>query len=142
MYTYLTIAVLILMGILLIVAYSKIDADTVNLPSSSSVKRANQGLFTMGITFIVSAISFGICYRKCGSGLVTGSKTIAGFFFLLGIVMTALAGTIVGSVHGSAKSWAVFILVTGILFIVAVGGMFAYANKHMIPGMAMNFNYY
>lgn len=141
MNSYLIVALLLILGILLLVAYSKIDKDTANLPSTSSVKRANQGLFTMGITFIVSAICFGICRRTCSSDLVTDSKVILGFLFLLGIVMMSLSAVIVGKVSGGAKSWATFLLVVGILFIVGIGALFAYSNKEKFTGM-MAFDFY
>lgn len=141
MHTYLMIAMLLLIGILLLVAYSKIDKDTENLPSSNSVKKANQGLFTMGVTFIVCAIAFGICNHKCGSNMFGDSKVILGFLFLLGVVMMSLAAVIVGKVGGQAKSWATFILVMGILFIVGVGGLFVYSKKSHIASM-MAFDFY
>ena len=141
MNSYLIIAFLLILGILLIVAYSKIDAATSDLPTTSDAKKANQGLFTMGITFIVTAICFGICHHKCGGGLVDDSKVILGFLLLLGIVMMSLSAVIVGKVTGDAKSWAIFILVSGILFIVGIGGLIAYSNKSHIAGM-MAFDFY
>jgi hypothetical protein len=141
MNSYLIVALLLILGILLLVAYSKIAKDIENLPSTSNVKKANQGLFTMGITFIVTSICFGICHHKCGSGLVSDSKVILGFLFLLGIVMMSLSAVIVGKVSGPAKSWATFLLVVGILFIVGIGALFAYSNKEKFGGM-MAFDFY
>jgi hypothetical protein len=141
MNSYLIVALLLILGILLLVAYSQIEKNIVNLPSTSSVKRANQGLFTMSITFIVTAICFGICHRTCKSDLISDSKVILGFLFLLGIVMMSLSAVIVGKVSGSAKSWAAFLLVVGILFIVGIGGLFVYSNKEKFGGM-MAFDFY
>ena len=139
--TYLIIASLILLGIFLLVAYSKIAEEIVNVPSTSSVKRANQGIFTLGITFIVSGISFGICHHKCGMELDGNSNTVLGFLMLLGIVMTTLSAMIVGKVSGSGKSWATTTLVIGILFVVSVGGAFAYIYKEKL-GMKFGENYH
>jgi len=141
MNSYLIVALLLILGILLLVAYSKIAEDIVNLPSTSDVKKANQGLFTMGITFIVTAICFGICHHKCSSDLVSDSKVILGFLFLLGIVIMSLSAVIVGKVSGKAKSWATFLLVVGILFVVGIGALFAYSNKEKFGGM-MAFDFY
>jgi hypothetical protein len=97
----------------------------------------------MGITFIVTGISFGICHHKCGVDIGGSSRALLGFLFLLGIVLTGLSGTIVSKVSGTAKSWATFILVTGILFFVTIGALFVYANKEHLPALPkMGFNYY
>ena len=141
MNSYLIVALLLILGILLLVAYSKIAEDIENLPSTSHVKKANQGLFTMGITFIVTAICFGICNHNCKSDLVADSKVILGFLFLLGIVLMSLSAVIVGKVSGKAKSWATFLLVVGILFVVGIGALFAYSNKKKFAGM-MAFDFY
>ena len=67
-------AVSLLMGCLLIVAYSKIAEATKGYTTDSSLARANQGLFTMGIVFIVSGVAFYICERRCGSSGSSSSR--------------------------------------------------------------------
>ena len=120
----------ILMGVFLVVAYSKIAENTTGLSSGSNVSRANQGIFTIGITFIVSGVSFAICNHKCKCGPVLQSSNVyMGFFLLLGIVLTALAGVVMGGVNGSAKTLAILVMVMGLLFICACIGFFVYTNK-------------
>ena len=120
----------ILMGIFLIVAYSKIAENTVGLSSGSNVVRANKGIFTIGVTFIVSGISFAICNHKCKcENILPGSNVYLGFFLLLGIVLTALAGVIIGGVSGSAKTVATLVLVLGLLFVCACIGFFVYTHR-------------
>lgn len=127
----------ILMGIFLIVAYSKIAENTTKLPSGDKVIRANQGIFTIGVTFIVSGISFAICHQKCQCGPVLQSSNVyMGFFLLLGITLTALAGIIVSNVSGTAKTLSVLVLVMGILFICACIGFFMYTNKHLVKSFS------
>ena len=122
----------ILMGIFLVVAYSKIAENTTDLSSGSNVARANQGIFTIGITFIVTGISFAICNHKCKCGpILQSSNVYLGFFLLLGITLTALAGVIIGGVSGSAKTLAILVLVMGLVFICTCIGFFVYANRHL-----------
>ena len=125
--------VLVALGLYLLVAYSMIEKSIANLPANSNTQRANQGIFTMGITFIVSGIAFGICNYKCNCGDLQASGSIyLGFFMVLGIVLTSLAGVIVSNAHGSGKSWATTTLVIGILFVVSCVGTIAYAHKEEI----------
>ena len=118
-------AVSLLMGCLLIVAYSKIAEATKGYTTDSSLARANQGLFTMGIVFIVSGVAFYICERRCGSsGSSSSGPRYTIFFLLLGIVLTTLAAIIVNQIDSSSsgKTWAILTLVTGLVFICACAG--------------------
>lgn len=127
----------ILMGVFLVVAYSKIAENTTGLQSGSNVVKANQGIFTIGVTFIVSGISFAICNHKCQCGPVLQSSNVyMGFLLVLGIVLTALAGVIIGGVSGSAKTLAILVLVMGLLFICGCIGFFVYSNKEKISKMS------
>ena len=126
-------AVLLLLGVYLLVSYSMIADSIKNLPSTSNVQRANQGIFTLGITFIVTGITFGICNWKCNCGDLNASGNIyLGFFLVLGIVLTSLAGVLVSSVNGSGKNWAITTLVLGVLFVVFCLAVIAYKHKDTI----------
>ncbi len=125
--------ILVLLGIYLLVAYTMVADGIKNLPANSSAQRANQGIFTMGITFIVTGIAFGLCNWKCNCGDLKASGNVyLGFFVVLGVVLTSLAGVLVSNVTGQGKTWAVLTLVIGILFIVFCGGVIAYAHKDKI----------
>ena len=125
-------SVALIMGCLLIVAYSKIAEATKNYTTDSNLARANQGLFTMGIVFIVAGIAFQLCEQKCASSGIESSANsqymYMAFFLLLGIVLTALSGTVVNQIDSDSagKTWAVLTLVTGILFMVTCMGMIGF----------------
>ena len=141
-------AILLLLGVYLLVAYSMIADGIKNLPPTSNAQRANQGLFTLGITFIVTSLTFGMCNWKCDCGDLKASGTIyLGFFMILGIVLTSLAGVLVSNVGGSGKSWAVTTLVIGILFIVFCIAVIGYTHKDTIASTlggkkSLNFAFY
>ena len=113
-------AISLLLGCFLIVAYSKISESTKQYTTDSALARANQGLFTMGVVFIVAGIAFYICERRCGSSNISSSGTMYSIFFLLlGIVLTGLSATIINEIDSanSGKTWAIITLVMGIVFI-------------------------
>ena len=122
----------IALGCYLIAAYSKIAESTRNYATDSSVARANQGLYTLGIIFIVSGIAFTMCNNSCGgSSKMSLSKMYVYFFLLLGVVITALAGTVIHGIdsNNAGKKWAIVTLVMGIVFIVICLGMIGYEHK-------------
>jgi hypothetical protein len=126
-------AVLLLMGVYLLVAYSMIADGIKDLAPTSNAQRANQGIFTLGITFIVTGITFGLCNWKCNCGDLSASGTVyLGFFLILGLVLTSLAGVLVSNVKGPGKKWAVGTLVIGVLFIVFCIAVLAYMHKDTI----------
>ena len=124
----------IALGCYLIAAYSKISQSTQNYPSNSSVSKANQGLYTLGIIFIVSGGAFTLCNNGCGSNKLSLSKMYVYFFLLLGIVLTALSGTIIKGIDSdnAGKKWAIITLVMGIVFIVLCGALIGYEHKEKI----------
>jgi len=118
-------AISLLMGCLLIVAYSKIAQATKAYTTDSTLARANQGLFTLGIVFIVAGIAFYICERRCGSAEISAASPMYTILFLLlGIVLTSLAAIIINQIDSanSGKTWAIITLVTGLVFICGCAG--------------------
>ena len=125
--------ILILLGLYLLVAYSMIADSIKTLPAASSAQRANQGIFTMAITFIVSGFAFAMCNRNCNcADLGASGNVYLGFFLVLGIVLTSLAGVLVSNVSGKGKGWAVTTLVFGVLLIVSCIGFIVYIHKDTI----------
>ena len=140
-------AVLLLLGIYLLVAYSMIADGIKDLAPTSNAQRANQGIFTLGITFIVTGITFGLCNWKCNCGDLNASGGVyLGFFLILGIVLTSLAGVLISSVKGSGKNWAITTLVIGVLFMVFCIAGLGYMNKDRISsvggGKPLSFQFY
>ena len=125
--------ILVLLGVYLLVAYSMIADGIKDLSATSNAQRANQGIFTMGITFIVTGIAFGMCNWKCDCGDLHASGNVyLGFFLILGIVLTSLAGILVSSVQGDGKTWAISTLIIGVLFIVFCIAVIGYIHKDSI----------
>ena len=87
----------------------------------------------MGITFIVSGFAFALCHWNCNcTDLNASGNVYLGFFLVLGIVLTSLAGVLVSNVSGKGKGWAVTTLVFGVLFIVSCIGFMMYKHKDKI----------
>ena len=127
-------------GCFLITAYSKIAESTTQYAVGSSVAKANQGLFTMGIIFIVSGIAFAICSSSCGSSVaVSMSPTMYIYFFLLlGIVLTTLSGVVINGITDSGntgKTWAITTLMMGIVFVIICVAMLADTHKDTISAL-------
>ena len=125
-----------LLGIFLLVSYGitakALEQQSVSI--SSSVSRANQGLFAMGMIFIVSSISFALCKAKCKGGDLGGKDMspswFLGFFLVLGIVMLSLSATLINGGVGSAKGLAVTNLLIGIgLILACAGGLYLEQKK-------------
>jgi cytochrome c biogenesis factor len=131
----------VVMGIYLIIAYSRIYENTGMLSAESNVAKANQGIYTMGIIFIVAGICFGICNSKCDcTKLDVGSNYFVIFFLLLGIVLVSLSGTIIsGTQDGEAKNWAIFTLVFGLIFIVMCSTLLYLSHRNKT---GLNFSFY
>lgn len=117
---------MMIIGIFLLVASSMITKAAANLPLENKVVKANQGIFTMGIVFIVCGLALIACTHKCNCGdMMLGSTAIMVFFILLGVTLTALGAIVRDSINvSSGKSWATYVMVTGIVFIVICSGLF------------------
>ena len=113
----------LLLGCLLIAAYSRIAEATKHYQVDSTLARANQGLFTMGVVFLVSGIAFYLCQMNCGDfgkhDFESSTKMYSAFFLLLGIILVGLSATIINKIDssGDGKTWAILILVTGLVLI-------------------------
>ena len=115
----------IAMGCYLLVAYGRILEATKTYAVNSQVSQANQGIFTMGIVFIVSGIAFKLCDMSCGGNQQSSplfSNSFLTFLLFLGITLTALSAIIINKMpDGDGKNWAIITLVIGIIFIVICG---------------------
>ena len=128
------VAMLIVLGIYLLVAYSRISAAAVaqNEPADSRLMKANQGLFTMAIVFMVSGIAFGLCHHNCQNKTELKGNHYMAFFLLLGVCLISLASVIIHAGAGAGKSWAVSVLLLGIVFILVCGGLFYKKHGHSL----------
>lgn len=131
----------IVMGIFLIIAYSRIYEKAGDISAESNVAKANQGIYTMGIIFMVSGICFGITNSKCDcTRLDVGTNYFVIFFLLLGIVLVALSGTMInGLSDGEAKNWAIMTLVIGLIFMVLCGTLLFMSHKNKL---GLQFSFY
>ena len=118
------VPVLIVMGILLLVAYARLAKSLENEPADSKAVRANQGLYTMGIMFLMLGLTLTFCNMHCQcQGLGGGNNIVIGFLALLGVVLIGLSATIINADVDGTKGWASFLLVLGILFVLGCGAM-------------------
>lgn len=112
---------LIIMGIILIAAYASIVKSLAKSPDfviDSTFARVIQGIYTIGVIFIVAGLSYVLCHTRCGCGVSTGGIMYIVFLALLGIVLVVLSGIIVdkaGSMKGGdeAKKWGIGLIVLG-----------------------------
>lgn len=122
----LVVLFMMIIGIFLLAASTMITKAAANLPLENKVVKANQGIFTMGIVFIVCGLALIARTHKCNCGdMMLGSTAIMVFFILLGVTLTALGAIVRDSINvSSGKSWATYVMVTGIVFIVICSGLF------------------
>jgi cytochrome bd-type quinol oxidase subunit 2 len=133
-------SLLIVLGAVLIALSSIITENTTDLPVSSDVARANQGIYTMAIVFL----SVGVTIAAFGVDVNVSQNVTLGFIILLGIALLVLAAIIVNKTSGKAKDAAVGVLVTGIVFVVSGIGIVSYLNKDSIAKSVLpaKFRYY
>lgn len=125
----------------IVLTYSSWNIDS-NLESKTctdvSLKRSNKGVFVIGISFIVSALSFAICEHSKGSsggGFEPGMGVYSIFLLLLGIVLVVLGSIISSKSKGAckdAKSYSKTIWLMGVLMVLMSGsyiGMQIYGAK-------------
>lgn len=123
-----------LIGLLLLTAYSSISEANKNARIGSNLSRAILGLYTLGIIFLVFGVCFAVAKNQCmcqESSVTTGLMYML-FGLVLGVTMAALGGIIVseGNKENSiANSLAVTIMVTGIVFSVAMIALFIFMYK-------------
>jgi len=141
---------MILLGIFLIVAYSQIQKDLKNVDMDSAEGRAGQGIYTLGVIFLVSGVTLLLSSSKtpASSGAApqvnkgsVSNDLILGFAIALGIVLTTLSGILVSKTTGTAKSWGIVLLVAGLMFIVGCGAMLFSKNSKTLQGKKAEFSY-
>lgn len=115
---------MIVLGILLIIVYAQMLKALPGLVATSDVARALAGLYTMGVIFLTVGVSLALLGCKLGA---TNTHMVY-FGIVLGVVLTALAGVLVSKTDGTAKKWAIAVLVVGVLFMVGCGALLA--GKH------------
>lgn len=87
-HTTLFMSIIFIIGIVLTIISWDIDAkiQKLNCPSSS-LKTSNKIVLCIGVTFIVSSLSFYLCSSKCGS-------VIRGFNYMIYVVSMLLLGIV------------------------------------------------
>ena len=129
----LVVSLLLVLGVFLLVASSKISENLKSVDVGSKIVKANQGIFTMGIVFIVSSMAFFACNYNCNCGdLVLGSTAYMGFFLILGVTLTVLGSMVISNSSGVAKKWGTMVLVSGIVFILFCAGAFYHEHGEAI----------
>lgn len=113
---------MILLGILLIVAYSQMIQSMPNISMTSDVGRAMEGLYTMGVMFLSVGVTLAILKVEHAH---EQSAYVVYFLVLLGVVLTTLSAILVSKTSGVARNWAIGILVLGLLFLVGSGSLIA-----------------
>lgn len=84
-------------GVGLLVSTARIQKETKGKSPSDQLIAANRGLLVLSVTFIVTAISYGICNFRCDCGDIPAMSGLmyAGFFTILGIITGSLGTVIV-----------------------------------------------
>lgn len=146
------ISLIFLLGIFLLVSYGVINKALIadNVDVASSVSKANQGLFAMGIIFIVAAVAFAMCKSNCakmGEASDMSATMFLGFFAVLGIVLMSLSAALINGGVGSAKGWAVTNLVIGLCLILGCSGGLYLEHQEKIkqilkPSAKMDFQFF
>ena len=131
---------MIVIGFFLLAASSMITKSSPNVTLSNKLSKANQGIFTMGVVFIVLGAALAACDYGCGCGeLLLGSSVMMSFFILLGITLTTLGAIVMNSIKvESGKRWSIYVMVTGIVFIVICSGMFFMEHSEKIKSGLSN----
>ena len=110
--------VMVLLGLFLIIAYSQIVKS---IPDTTSAKsdlyRSLEGVYTIGVILL----TIGVTLFATRSDTAMSTQAVSYIAMMLGIVITVLGGILVNKTSGTAKTWAILILVLGLLFIVATG---------------------
>ena len=100
-HTVIFMIIIFIIGIILTVVSWDIDAKIQKLNcQSSSLKTSNKIVLCIGVTFIVSSLSFYVCSTKCGS-------VIRGFnymFYILTMLLLGIALIVLGSIISSESS--------------------------------------
>lgn len=95
--------IILCIGIVLTYSSYKVSVDLESTScSSAALKRSNRGVMFIGMTFMISSISFFICLSRCECLIETMEVNTAiygAFMFLLSIVLIVLGSII----HGEAK---------------------------------------
>lgn len=120
--------IMILFGVFLIVAYAQIYNNISDTKSDEA--RACDGIYTIG----VMSLTIGLTLLMCPEQSITNTAVVV-MMMVLGLVLTTLGGIVVSKAHdGPAKTWAVFVLLTGLLFIVGGGYAIysAYRSKSVL----------
>lgn len=131
-------ASMILLGIFLIVAYSRMQASLPNITITSEVSRAMEGLYTMGVMFLSVGLTLALLNHKHDD---KEAAYVMYFVVLLGVVLTALAGILVSKTTGSARNWAIMVLVVGLLFIIGSGAVISREIYKKRSALASSFAY-
>jgi hypothetical protein len=95
-HTTIFMALIFIIGVILTIVSWDIDNKLQNVPcESSSLKTSNKLVLCIGITFIVSAMSFYGCSNKCSNAIVGLHYTVYIIaIFLLGILLIVLGSII------------------------------------------------
>ena len=113
--------IMILFGIFLIVAYAQIFNNLSDIKSDEA--RACEGIYTIGIM----SLTIGITMMMLPEQTFANTYVIV-MMMMLGLVLTTLGGIVIGKVDGPAKTWAIFVLLTGLLFLIG-GGYCIYSDR-------------
>jgi cytochrome bd-type quinol oxidase subunit 2 len=120
---------MILLGILLIAAYSSIvnDDKTTNFGPLTTAGRALQGLYTIGVVFLTAGIVLAATKTEHDDDHAMTAAAI--LLVLLGIALVVVSSILAAETSGSAKSWAVSLICLGLVFIGVVAGKLLYKHK-------------
>lgn len=100
-YTSIFMILIFIIGIILTIVSWDIDAKIQKLNcQSSSLKTSNKIVLCIGITFIVSSLSFYVCSTKCGS-VIRGYNYM---FYILTMLLLGIALIVLGSIISSESS--------------------------------------
>lgn len=113
---------MVLLGIMLIVAYSQIITGITDIKSTAG--QAASGIYTLGVMFM----SIGATLLMCGKADAISSHYVTYLTMALGVVLIVLGAILVNKLDGKPKTWSVLVLVLGILFI--IGCSVALYDKH------------
>ncbi len=108
-------SMMILLGLMLIIAYTFIIKNIHDINSTAG--RAVSGVYTIGVI----VLSIGVTLMLCGPSSDVSSASVTYLASALGVVLVVLGAILVNQTDSSSKGWSIVVLIVGLLLVVSCG---------------------
>jgi hypothetical protein len=108
-------SMMILLGLMLIIAYTFIIKNIHDINCTAG--RAASGVYTIGVI----VLSIGVTLMLCGPSSDVSSASVTYLASALGVVLVVLGAILVNQTDSSSKGWSIVVLIVGLLLVVSCG---------------------